>query len=227
MLNRSKGNMYPWVTHTWNAIRGRCYHNCMYCYMKKFWNKLKEPYLDEKCLKDNLGSGNVIFVGSSIDMWAENVPDEWILKVLQHCLKYPSNTYLFQSKNPKRFLHFISNYDDFIPNNVIWGTTIETNRLTINYSKAPAPITRYFFMKRIEAKKMVSIEPIMDFDLDAMVKLIYGIKPKFVSIGADSKGNNLPEPPAWKIKKLIEKLKEFTEVKIKKNLNRILKDENE
>ena len=220
MLNKQKGNMYPWVTHTWNPIKGRCPHECSYCYMKKFWGKLGNPYLDEKCFKDNLGVGNTIFVGSSIDMWADAIPDKWILKVLQYCLKYP-NIYLFQSKNPKRFLHFISDYEDFIPHNVIWGATIETNR-DLSISKAPSSYQRYSMMTWIKGKTMVSIEPVMDFDLDTMFDWIIAIKPDFVSIGADSKGNNLPEPPAWKIKKLVKKLRCFTEVKIKTNLERLM-----
>lgn len=225
-LNKSKGNMYPWVTHTWNPIKGRCEHRCYYCYMRRFWNRMDEPYLDEKCLHDYLGSNKIIFVGSSIDMWAESMPDEWILKVLQHCSKYPDNTYLFQSKNPKRFLHFLSDYEDFIPRNVIWGTTIETNREDIikKLSKAPPPHQRYSMMTWIEGKTMVSIEPIMDFDLEIMVEWwINAIQPEFVSIGADSKGNNLPEPPAWKIDKLIRELKQFTEVKVKDNLKRLMR----
>ena len=35
-LTKSRGNMYPFVTHTWNAIKGICFHDCPYCYMKKF-----------------------------------------------------------------------------------------------------------------------------------------------------------------------------------------------
>ena len=38
-LRNSKGNMYEWVTHTWNTVKGECYHNCSYCYMKR-WGKL-------------------------------------------------------------------------------------------------------------------------------------------------------------------------------------------
>lgn len=26
-LNISKGNMYEFVTHTWNIIKGKCYHD--------------------------------------------------------------------------------------------------------------------------------------------------------------------------------------------------------
>jgi hypothetical protein len=42
-----------------------------------------------------------------------------------------------------------------------------------------------------------------------------------VSIGADSKGHHLKEPDRKKIDLLISELKKFTEVIIKKNLERI------
>lgn len=237
MLNKSKGNMYPWVTHTWNPIKGRCPHQCRYCYMKKFWHKMKEPYFDEKCLKDNLGSGNIIFVGSSIDMWAKKIPLPWICNVIEYCSKFSDNTYLFQSKNPRRFINVLklAEWRELsLPTKILFGTTIETNRFYYGLSDAPKPYDRYIAMSRIVLSDwkdqfnfdiMISIEPIINFDLEELVEWIRILQPKFVSIGADSKGNNLPEPPAWKVKELIEKLEEFTEVKIKKNLNRILEGE--
>jgi hypothetical protein len=66
-LNTSKGNMYDFVTHTWNTVKGECYHDCSYCYMKR-WGKLKPARFDQKELKTDLGSNNFIFVGSSCDM---------------------------------------------------------------------------------------------------------------------------------------------------------------
>ena len=70
-LTKSKGNMYPWVTHTWNPIKG-CGYACPYCYVKS----MKERYgydntvrLDEKELSTNLGKDRTIFVGSMGDMW--------------------------------------------------------------------------------------------------------------------------------------------------------------
>jgi hypothetical protein len=70
---------------------------------------------------------------------------------------------------------------------------------------------------------MISIEPILDFDLDEFLPGIKNVSPKFVSIGADSKGHNLPEPPAGKVKELIQELQKFTEVKVKDNLKRIMR----
>lgn len=71
-LNTSKGNMYEFITHTWNTIKGECYHDCSYCYMKRF-GKLNKVRFDAKELKTDLGTGNFIFVGSSCDMFAENI----------------------------------------------------------------------------------------------------------------------------------------------------------
>jgi hypothetical protein len=68
---------------------------------------------------------------------------------------------------------------------------------------------------------MVSVEPIMDFDLDEFVILIRNCKPTFVSIGADSKGHHLSEPSYDKIRQLITRLGEFTEVREKSNLSRL------
>ena len=51
-LNKTNGNMYPWVTHTWNPLAGECKHNCNYCYMKRsFLGNLKK-YEGEVRLSD-------------------------------------------------------------------------------------------------------------------------------------------------------------------------------
>lgn len=215
MLNKQKGNMYGFVTHTWNVIKGKCIHDCSYCYMKRF--PQKDLWFDESELKTDLGKGNFIFVGSSTDMFAENVPSTWINKVLEHCKKYPENTYLFQSKNPDNFFNF-----EF-PEKTILGTTMETNWNLVG-CKAPSPRDRAEAMAQLEDyEKMVTIEPIVDFDLDYFVDLIKMAKPKWVNIGADSnKKLTLNEPSALKVKALINRLKEFTEVRNKENLKRLL-----
>lgn len=215
MINKQKGNMYPWVTHTWNAIKGKCPHDCSYCYMKVY--PQKDVRLDISELKTNLGDGNFIFVGSSCDMWAGEIPDNWIEQTLELCRLHPQNTYLFQSKNPMRF----ALWECELPPSVLLGTTIESNRSLISY-KAPSVYERYQAMKQTEHPKMISIEPIMDFDVGELAQWITEIYPCFVSIGADSKGHNLPEPKPQKIKELISELVKITEVKLKANLKRLI-----
>ncbi len=217
MMNKQKGNMYPFVTHTWNPIKGKCPHDCSYCYMKVFpQGKLR---FDEKCMKDDLGSGNYIFVGSSTDMFASDVPTEWIKRVLEYCMTF-DNKYLFQTKRPIRFNQIKGYLQSY---RVILGTTIESNREYNDISKAPDVFKRVFRLKQLSERfnTMVSIEPILDFDVEPLVGMIKNINPQFVSIGADSKGHNLPEPPKEKINDLIKELKKFTNVKIKDNLRRL------
>lgn len=217
-LNKQKGNMYGFVDFTWNPIRGRCPHKCIYCYMKDF--PVGELRLDTKCLKDNLGEGRFIFVGSSTDMFSIKVPSDWINQVLEHCKKF-DNTYLFQSKNTIN-LGTIDLRKEF-PAKTILGTTLETNRDTQLISiETDATYDRTIYFRGIKGRKMVSIEPILDFDLDVFTKWIKEIDPEFVSIGADSQNHHLLEPPADKIKALIKELKTFTKVIEKPNLGRLL-----
>ena len=178
---------------------------------------MKPMRLDEHDLNTTeLGKGNTIFIGSSCDMFADAVPEEWIRKVFDKILKSPENTYLFQSKNPERF----SRYAAF-PFNTIWGTTIETNRESKLTTNAPPVEERFDWIRAVEGRKMVSMEPIMDFDLLPVLNMMRQIKPEFISIGADSKGHNIPEPDKEKVLILIDELKKITEVKIKENLKRI------
>ena len=96
MLHKAVGNMYDWISSTWNPIKGKCVrHDCIYCYMKRF--PQKPVRLDEKTLKEDLGKNNIIFVGSSCDVFAKDIPDNWISRVLEHCAAYPENQYIFQS----------------------------------------------------------------------------------------------------------------------------------
>jgi len=181
-----------------------------------------ELHFDEKELKVDMGQGNFIFVGSSCDMWAEcalgRVPSRWIASVLNHCIWYEDrNRYLFQSKNPARFKSW--NF----PQDTILGTTIESNYNLLNNSNAPNVYERMVAMASYELPKMISIEPIMDFDFEVMLEWIRDINPEFVSIGADSKGHKLPEPGADKLKALIDGIQKITEIRAKNNLDRLMK----
>jgi hypothetical protein len=214
MLNKSKGNMYEWVTHTYNTIKGTCPHDCSYCYMKR-WGKLNPVRFDEKELKTDLGTGNFIFVGSSCDMFANDIQKKWIDNTLKYCFNF-NNKYLFQTKNPER-IHFF----DFDYKNSIFCTTIETNRWYPEImNNCPTPQNRAYYMP---IGNYVTIEPIMDFDLKHFIDLIKMCSPKQVNIGADSGNNKLPEPPKEKIIELIKELEKFTIVKQKSNLKRLLK----
>ncbi len=225
-LNKSTGNMYNWVTHTWNTVKGACYHDCSYCYMKRY-GKLNPVRFDEKEFKEfdrdikKYGEGLSIFVGSSCDMFAEAIHPEWVIKTLNHCEKF-DNKYLFQTKNPKAFSEYgvnIASLDNFS-----LCTTIETNRFYKEFmGNTPKPHDRSIEMLTIPIKeKYVTIEPIIDFDVIEFLRLLTLFNPIQVNIGANTSNIKLPEPSKQKILELILELEKFTIVKQKNNLKRLL-----
>lgn len=222
MLRESKGNMYTWVTHEWNPVKGECFHNCSYCYMKR-WGKQNPIRLSSAEFKDDLGSGNTIFVVSGSDLFAQDVPDEWIRKTLEYCREF-DNTYLFQTKNPGNVEQWIDL--GFIPEKSIFCTMIETNRWYGEHmGNCPLPKTRAMDINDVAHlgfKTYVTIEPIMKFDLDEMLYLIETCLPEQVNIGADSGNNHLPEPTKDEVLALIDGIKQFAVIDQKRNLSRLL-----
>ena len=221
-MNKAKGNMYPGISDTHNAVKGKCPHGCSYCYMNKLYKrrliKPQETYLDMKMLDANLGKGKFIFIGNSCDMWADSVPDLFIYEALKQANKFPENKYLFQSKNPIRFLQF----SDALPQNCCTGATIETNRIYPCMGNTPPPEDRAMAIDCKPAGEcFIAIEPILDFDLDDFKALLSNAAPDYIYIGADSGNNHLPEPAKEKILELIAELEKFTTVVKKKNLGRL------
>jgi len=229
-LNKSTGNMFDFITHTWNPIKGACQHDCIYCYMKRWGEgRLKAPRLVKSELKTDLGENNFIFIGSSIDIFAENIPYDWLCNnVLCIANSYSANgnRYLLQTKNPARYLTL---YDDWLnPRHFILSTTIETDLFIPEIMRnSPKPVERAKAMAKLpkEYKRMVTIEPIMKFNLNALIAVVMLFEPEQINIGADSCHKSLPEPTAKEITKLHERLSVFTKVVMKKNLDRILKGE--
>ena len=222
------GNMYQgWITHTHSHLAGECPHKCSYCYVQKNRFGVSPRYqgpirLIEDEFKVNYGSGKTIFIEHMNDLFSKEVDYEWIERILLHCSKSPDSKYVFQSKNPQRAAELLPcGVKDYM-----FGTTIETNRMYPNISKAPFPTDRFsgMFLFRGKAETFITIEPILDFDVIPFVENIVRAKPSFINIGADSKGCHLPEPTAHKVKEFVVKLQEFgIEIRKKSNLGRLLK----
>jgi protein gp37 len=172
-------------------------------YKDGFNPKLVEKELNRRFHK------KYVFAVDMGDLFGDWVPSEWILKVIDAIKNSPSSYFLFLTKNPKRYMEFL----DLYPENVVLGATIETNR-DYPVSKAPATVERYGFMKKLPFKnRIISIEPIMDFDLETFVNWVKEINPVMVHVGYDNYNNNLPEPSLSKTYQLIDQLRAFTRVK--------------
>jgi hypothetical protein len=119
---------------------------------------------------------------------------------------HQERTFYLQSKNPACFEIVISHLDGL--KNVILLTTLETNRDEgyDKISKAPPPSIRARDFAVLEwPRKIVTVEPIMDFDFHEFLDMILRCKPELVYIGYNSKPKSvkLPEPELEKTTKLM------------------------
>ena len=232
MLKEPTGNMYEFITHTWNPIIGKCPHDCKYCYVIYKYGQMKNETLriDKDCLNDDFGTGKFIFVGSGVDLFANDISEEWIIRTLDKChqdnndLFGVRNRYLFQSKNPSNMLQFM---DHPVFNYSVVCTTIESNRYypsIMNHS--PHIEERALAMSEIANRGIetyLTIEPIMAFDKDDIVRLIRMCRPTQVNIGANTYTKiRIPEPTREEIFDLVNEIMDECKVELKDNLNRII-----
>lgn len=236
-LTKSKGNMYDWVTHTHSHLRGACPHRCRYCYvqaMEEIYNaghyagelrmqerELACSYGTIKMMREAMELGfdhPIVFIDHCNDLFADSVPDDWIMSVLEQCGRYPETEFVFQSKNPYRMWEF----EDYMPPKRILGTTAESDveHEGIWDACCPKPMERLSAMVGIiGSRKFVTVEPVLKMrDIEAFADEIALCKPEFVNIGADSKGRGLPEPTREEVMRLYDALVERG-VTIRKKLN--------
>jgi protein gp37 len=106
-----------------------------------FPERLEEPFKHKKPA--------CIFVGSMCDLFGEWVCGDWIKQVLMVCEQNPKHTFLFLTKNPRRYMQF-----DF-PKNSWLGVTLTTEK---DYDRHLHSIE---LMNDHAEKTFVSIEPIL------------------------------------------------------------------
>lgn len=227
--NRVGSQMYPWLSHMHSHLGGQCSHKCSYCFVQVSEKRFKSGrysgpvHLIEHEFDVNYGSGKTIFIEYMNDLFAKDVPDAWITRIIEHTKKYPENTYVFQTKNPVRYFDF----KDVIPKGSILGTTIETNYVVDGLNEAPTPEERMKAMsdpmwKKMGFKKFLTIEPVLEFSIDILADWIVKIDADFINLGADSKGFGLIEPTVSDIMALTAKLHELgVELREKHNLQRL------
>ena len=210
-------NMYA-DAKTWNPFKG-CRFDCIYCRpsfqalakrQKQSCNKCYayQPHYHPERLR-KIPSASTVFVCGSADIafCIISFVRKIIAAIKKHNIRCPHKTYYFQSKQPECFLPFLEE----LPSNAIVLTTLETNR-DEGYdaiSKAPPPSERFRQFRDLPyARKVVTIEPLLDFDLPVFVRWIRSIKPEYIWLGFNSRPRSLtlPEPSITKAQKLVDQL---------------------
>jgi len=131
-------------------------------------------------------------------------------EIIEYMQKYNETPFMLQSKDPSCFLP----YQEEFPAKTILCTTIETDRDTSQYSKAPLPVKRFLDMRKLKGiTKHATIEPIMDLDPFNLKRWLLEMGVEVVNIGYDSRKISnpdkfLPEPTLEKTQAFIQSLRE-------------------
>jgi len=219
------GNMYD-NTKTWNPFVG-CNYHCLYC-EKSFQRQLKRvarhigcedcynyvPHYHPERL-NRIPSAPTVFVYGTGDITFCD-PDfvRKTFTAIENHKPRIEKTYYFQSKNPACFNQYLDWFQEN-EDKVILLTTLETNRDEgyRKISKAPLPSKRFNdFLDLDYSRKVVTIEPSMDFDLYELLDWIFQLTDQqtleYVWFGYDSKNCGLPEPTTYKAQEFVNLLQE-------------------
>jgi protein gp37 len=183
-LNKTK---IEWCDYTWNPVTG-CLHGCPYCYAKKIaerfrgtkaWPNGFEPTLHPERSADpaKMKKSQTIFVCSMADLFGEWVSDLWIAQVMTACDAAPQHTYIFLTKNPKRYLTIPGKY---FKKNRWFGATV-----TNSYDASQ----RIHWLKRVPTDNLfISFEPLLEriSPLDNLINTWKGPIIKQVIVGAQT-----------------------------------------
>jgi len=128
-MNKQSESGIPYCDYTWNPATG-CLHGCSYCFAERIAKRFSgskafpdgfKPRFHPERLGEPLKikKPSVIFVSDMGDLFGDWVPEKCITEVLGVVGECPQHTFLFLTKNPKRYKRF--NF----PKNAWLGTSVE------------------------------------------------------------------------------------------------------
>jgi protein gp37 len=154
------------------------------------------PSMHWSCLNKPPKKAKNLFLVAMGDLFCEWSQEDWIVSILNWChnCKHEQN-FLFLTKNPRRYLEIFDKYPELIDSRFVFGTSIETTEDSQMKQylapSAPPPTSRFqafhdFRIKYPNARRFLSLEPVMNFDLHVMAMWITNLKPETVYIGVDN-----------------------------------------
>lgn len=161
-----KTTKIEWTDSTWNPITGctKISPGCAHCYAEVMTRRLKamgqEKYangfdvtLHEECLEEPLRwkRPHTIFVCSMSDLFHNEVPFEFIDKVMSTIIRTPQHRYQLLTKRAERMAEYFLTHDT--PANVWLGVTVE----------AQSSKSRIDCLRVLNAsKRFLSCEPLIE-----------------------------------------------------------------
>ncbi len=186
-----------WTERTWNPTTGctKISPGCWNCYAEVMARRLKAMGVRgyEKGFTLTLQPGRlyeplnrkkatIYFVNSMSDLFHEDIPEDYVLKVFEVMEKCPHHTFQILTKRAERMVHFLKKQK--APLNVWIGVTVENKR---------HGIPRILQLQQIDAGvRFLSIEPLLE-DLGNL----YLEKIDWVIVGGESGPKARRMKPEW------------------------------
>ena len=191
-----KTTKIEWTDKTWNPITGctKKSSGCAHCYAEVMTRRLKAMYLEkykngfELTLHENeleqplkwKGTHNIC-VCSMSDIFHENVPFDFVDKIMNVIVNTPQHRYQILTKRAERMDEYFK--DKIIPKNVWLGVTVESKDTKY----------RIDYLRNLEASvKFLSCEPLLE-NLEEMN--LMGIN--WVIVGGESGPKARPMKEEW------------------------------
>lgn len=123
----SDNSAIEWTDATWNPVRGctKVSAGCKNCYAETFaerWRGIKghpfEQGFDLRLVPESLAKpvrwkeGRKIFVNSMSDLFHEEVPDWYVMRVWMVMARCPQHTFQILTKRPERMLAWLRKWSD-------------------------------------------------------------------------------------------------------------------
>jgi protein gp37 len=186
-----------WTEHTWNPVTGctKLSPGCKHCYAETMTRRLTAMgaagyengfrlTLHADRLEQPLRrrSPTTYFVNSMSDLFHEDVPDAFVERVLDVCVRTPQHTYQVLTKRAERLPEFFANRK--CPTNVWLGVSVEDKRYGV---------PRIAHLRKVKASvRFLSIEPLLEDVGSLNLKGIH-----WVIVGGESGPKARPMKAEW------------------------------
>ena len=191
-----KTTKIEWTDKTWNPVTGcnKISQGCVHCYAEVMSRRLKamgiQKYTNGFQLtlhEDNLNEPlqwnkpHTIFVCSMSDLFHQDVPFEFIEKVMDTIKRTPQHRYQLLTKRAERMAEYFHTHE--VPQNAWLGVTVE----------AQSSKTRIDCLRKLNAPiRFLSCEPLLE-DLGEL----YLNNIDWVIVGGESGPSARPMKPEW------------------------------
>jgi protein gp37 len=190
-----------WTDATWNPVRGctKISPGCAHCYAETFAERFRgvpghayERGFDLRLVPDKLEEplrwrqSRMIFVNSMSDLFHEDVPDDYIVRVAQVMKRAEWHTFQVLTKRSERLRDLLKTKLSFAatPSHIWWGVSVENKKHGLprigHLRAAPATV------------RFLSIEPLLEYLGPVRLDGI-----SWVIVGGESGHRARPMKPEW------------------------------